>query len=56
MLWVIVGSAPRSFIVPVSLIFARRLSEQSDAISEFEYLLANLLVLPEEHLQRVFWT
>jgi hypothetical protein len=56
MLWVILGPAPRSFIVLVSFIFARRLGEQSDAISEFEYPLANLVVLPEEHLQRVFWT
>ena len=56
MLWVILGPAPRYFIVLDSLIFARRLSEQSDAISEFEYLLANLVILPEEHLQGVFRT
>ena len=52
MLWVILGSEPRSFIVLGSLIFPRRLGEQCDAKSEFEYLLANLVVLPEEHLQR----
>ena len=37
MLWVIMGPAPHSFIVLVSLIFVRRLGEQFDAKSEFEY-------------------
>ena len=52
MLWVILGSAPRSFIVLVSLIFARRLSK----LAEFKYPLENLVVLPEKRLQRVFWS
>jgi hypothetical protein len=48
--------ALRSLPVLNSFIFARRLSERSDAISELKYLFANLVVLLEKHLQGVFRT